>query len=85
MREIAKIEIILHANGNVTIGGNIGNQGAALALLDHAKDCVRRYHNKLVAGERLIIPEYDTSIPKAKHYSLALETGKFDISGSSVS
>jgi len=81
---VAKIEISLHKNGNVTLGGNIGNMSGALALLDHAKDCVRRYHSKLAAGEKIIIPEYDTSIPKAKHYVLGLDTGHYSLAGSNA-
>jgi len=79
---VAKIEIILHKNGNVTLGGNIGNMSGALALLDHAKDCIKRYHGKLAAGERIVIPEYDVSVPRAKHYVMNAETARYSISGS---
>lgn len=82
--EIAEIKISLHKNGNVTIGGAIGNLGPALALLDHAKDCVRRYHSKLAHGDIVTIPEYDTSIPRAKHYSLNMETAKLSLAGANL-
>ena len=49
-----RIVIELDDSGVVQVDGDIGNQVAALGLLEVAKECVQRFHRQ--QAERLVQP-----------------------------
>ena len=58
------IEIKVRRNGSMSVAGCINNLQYALAMLDNAKDAVRRHHLRM--NDRhdvgLIIPPQDTGL-----------------------
>lgn len=51
------LEIRVRRNGNMSVAGDINNEKYALAVLDAAKDSVRRHSSRISSG--LIIPAKD--------------------------
>ena len=50
------LTITLHANGALSVGGPVGDRALCYALLDNARDAVKRQHEK-----SLIIPAHDVA------------------------
>ena len=61
---IAEIQIKVRRNGTMSTGGAINNLEYALAMLDNAKDAVRRHHGRMASGQRVIVPPQDVSLPE---------------------
>jgi len=64
--KIAVLEIAVRRNGAMSVAGAIGDLTVALAMLDEAKDTVRRYHARLNSGQILITPACDTPLADLK-------------------
>lgn len=60
--KIAVIEVGVRRNGSLSVAGCINNLAYALAMLEEAKDTVRRYHARLNSGQILITPANETDI-----------------------
>jgi hypothetical protein len=60
--KVAVIEVAVRRNGAMSVAGCINNLPYALAMLDQAKDAVRRHHSRMNAGKQLIIPAHDTPL-----------------------
>jgi hypothetical protein len=61
---VAVLELKVRRNGAMSVAGCINEEAYALAMLDNARDTIKRHNtqNKLNAGASLIIPSYDTGI-----------------------
>lgn len=56
---VALIEIRVRRNGAMSVAGEIHNLPYALAMLDSAKDAVKRHHSRINSGKTIITPSYD--------------------------
>jgi hypothetical protein len=60
---ICKIEIAVRRNGAMSVAGAINDLADAIAMLDNAKDAVRRHHDRnRIENGGLIIPGRDTGL-----------------------
>lgn len=60
---IAKLEIAVRRNGSMSVAGCIDNEAYALAMIDNARDTIKRHNlRKHVNGTGVIIPARDTGI-----------------------
>jgi Holliday junction resolvase-like predicted endonuclease len=61
---VAVIEVKVRRNGAMSVAGSINNEAYALAMLDNARDTIKRHNaqKKINAGGKIIIPAYDTGI-----------------------
>lgn len=57
---VAVLEIKCRRDGSMSVAGCIDNQLYALAMLDNAKDAVKRHHLRMNAGKQIITPHYDS-------------------------
>lgn len=64
--KVAVIEVAIRRNGAMSVAGDINNLVYALAMLDQAKDTLRRHHMRLAAGKVLITPPEDTPLADVK-------------------
>jgi hypothetical protein len=64
--KVAVIEIAVRRDGSMSVAGSINSLTYALAMLDEAKDTVRRHHMRLNAGQTLITPACDTPLADLK-------------------
>lgn len=64
--KVAVIEIAVRRNGAMSVAGCINNLAYALAMLDQAKDTVRRHHARINAGQVLITPANETPLADTK-------------------
>ena len=55
----AQIVLNLHANGEMSISGNIGDVKLALGMVDHARDAIK---GQLSRQPNIIIPNYDVEV-----------------------
>jgi len=60
--KVAVIEVSVRKNGSMSVIGAINDLAYALAMLDNAKDAVRRHHSRIDAGQRIITPFEDTPL-----------------------
>jgi hypothetical protein len=65
----AFVTVKLHANGALSVSGNIGDAPFALSLLDHAKDAVRGQAEKRKRPE-IIVPNRDVAARSSDAYPL---------------
>jgi hypothetical protein len=56
---ISEINIRLRASGAMSVSGNIGDTRAAVAMIDHARDAVKRQ----LGGRLAIVPASDVDVP----------------------
>lgn len=54
---VAQIVVNLHANGAMSISGNVGDNQLAVGMLDHARDAVKGQ-----SKSKLLIPNYDVEV-----------------------
>lgn len=54
LRATVSLTITLHANGALSVNGPVGDPALCYALLDNARDAVKRQNDK-----RLVIPSHD--------------------------
>jgi hypothetical protein len=61
---VAVLELKVRRNGAMSVAGCINEEAYALAMLDNARDTIKRHNaqNTLNAGASLIIPSHDTGI-----------------------
>jgi hypothetical protein len=64
--KIAVLEIAVRRNGAMSVAGSVNNLPYALAMLDQAKDTLRRYHMRINAGKVIITPPEDTPLADLK-------------------
>lgn len=57
---VASITINYHDDGALSVGGNIGDQTLALALLAHASDAIKNHKQP----RPLIVPNRDVVVPQ---------------------
>ena len=62
--KVAVLEIAVRKNGSMSVAGCINNEQYALAMLDNARDTIKRHNarNKINGGGAVIIPAHDTGI-----------------------
>ena len=62
--KVAVLEIAVRRNGSMSVAGSINNEAYALAMLDNARDTIKRHNarNKINSGGAVIIPAHDTGI-----------------------
>lgn len=62
--KIFVLEIAVRRNGSMSVAGCINDEKYALAMLDNARDTIKRHNakNKINAGGAVIIPAHDTGI-----------------------
>lgn len=56
---IAWVMVRLHAHGQISVSGTIGERKLALGLLDHAKDAIKR---QVPDDGELYVPNSDVSV-----------------------
>jgi hypothetical protein len=64
--KVAVLEISVRRNGAMSVAGSINNLVYALAMLDQAKDTLRKHHMRLDAGKVVITPACDTPLADMK-------------------
>ena len=62
--KVAVIEIAIRRNGSMSVAGHINDLTYALAMLDQAKDVVKRHHMRINSGKKIITPGCDTDTDK---------------------
>jgi len=60
--KVAVLEIATRRNGSMSVAGDINNLTYALAMLDQARDTLKRHHMRLNEGKTLIVPAHDTPL-----------------------
>lgn len=60
--EIASIQVTLYGDGQMSIGGNIGDVRLALQMLEHASDAVRNQWAQRTPTGGLVIPGHDVEV-----------------------
>jgi hypothetical protein len=64
--KVAVIEIAIRRSGAMSVAGAINDLPTALAMLDQAKDVLRRHHMRIAAGKVIITPAKDTPLADLK-------------------
>lgn len=61
---VAVLELKVRRNGAMSVAGCINEEAYALAMLDNARDTIKRHNakQKINGGASLIIPAHDTGI-----------------------
>jgi len=59
---VAQIVINLHANGAMSVQGNIGDVKLALGMIDHARDAVK---GRFSPRQEIIIPNFDVAVKQS--------------------
>jgi hypothetical protein len=61
---VAVLELKCRRNGSMSVAGCINDEAYAMAMLDNARDTIKRHNakSKLNSGASLIIPAYDTGM-----------------------
>lgn len=59
---VAQIVINLHANGAMSVSGNIGDVNLAVGMVDHARDAIK---GKFSPKKEIIIPNYDVTVKQS--------------------
>lgn len=61
---VAVLELKVRRNGAMSVAGCINQEAYALAMLDNARDTIKRHNakTKINGGAQLIVPAYDTGI-----------------------
>lgn len=63
---VAVLELKVRRNGAMSVAGCINEEAYALAMLDNARDTIRRHNakQKINGGGSVIIPGHDTGMPQ---------------------
>ncbi len=61
---VAVLELKVRRNGAMSVAGCINDEQYALAMLDNARDTIKRHNARRVidGGGSVLIPSYDTGI-----------------------
>ena len=61
---VAVLEIKVRRNGAMSVAGCINEEKYALAMLDNARDTIKRHNakNTINGGGKVIIPAHDTGL-----------------------
>jgi hypothetical protein len=59
---VARIQVVCRKDGALGVSGSINNLPYALAMLDNAKDAIKRHHLRMGLGKQIITPAYDSPI-----------------------
>ena len=62
--KVAVLEIAVRRNGSMSVAGCINDERYALAMLDNARDTIKRHNARrlIAAGGAVIIPDRDTGL-----------------------
>ena len=59
---VARLNIVCRRDGALGVSGSINNLPYALAMLENAKDAVRRHHARMELGKTIITPAGDSPV-----------------------